>query len=153
MNENGSIFKEKTPEQILAIERLKPSIDKIRLAANPLGKTVERYLLDRKYDPCVAYEIHKIAEDLLLIEPIEHVEKVEKVATKKPPKRKFSFFNEFFLDVIKWGLILIIAGAVFYVVSPKYESTTLFDTPARFNKLTGQLDFLSGGIWERITTN
>jgi hypothetical protein len=41
------------------------------------------------------------------------------------------------LDVIKWGLILIIAGAVFYVVCPKYY----FDGPAiRCNKITGKVE-------------
>jgi hypothetical protein len=46
--------------------------------------------------------------------------------------------KERLLDVIKWGLILIIAGAVFYVVCPKYEwherSVTI-----KLNKITGNV--------------
>jgi len=50
--------------------------------------------------------------------------------------------KERFLDVIKWGLILIIAGAVFYAVCPKYvfgfnSSGIAF---SRCNKITGQVE-------------
>ena len=46
------------------------------------------------------------------------------------------------LDVIKWGLILVIAGIVFYVVYPKYD----FINPGnrllviRCNTFTGEVD-------------
>lgn len=53
--------------------------------------------------------------------------------------------KERLLDVIKWGLILIIAGTVFYVVYPKYE---LHDG-TRFNKMNGQVSFFYEGVWER----
>ena len=50
--------------------------------------------------------------------------------------------KERFLDVIKWSLILVIAGAVFYVVYPKYH----FGGPQgilmfRGNKITGLIEF------------
>ena len=135
MKEKGSVFGEKTPEQIRAIEMLKPNIEKIRSAANLQGKTVERYLLDRKLNPRVAYELHKMAVDLQIIEPIEPTGEVEEVTTKKPS------FNEFFLDIIKWGLILIMAGLVFYVVCPKYYFTTSGGVIPVYkcNKITGQV--------------
>jgi hypothetical protein len=43
------------------------------------------------------------------------------------------------LDVIKWGLILIIAGATFYIVWPKYDFSTQAQGLAvyRYNKITG----------------
>ena len=43
--------------------------------------------------------------------------------------------KERLLDVIKWGLILIIAGAVFYVVCPKYHFEK--EGLRRFNRITG----------------
>lgn len=61
--------------------------------------------------------------------------------------------KERFLDVIKWGLILIIAGVVFYVVCPKYD----FKGPTgviiqRCNKITGVVDTLifDGKKWETL---
>jgi hypothetical protein len=48
--------------------------------------------------------------------------------------------KERLLDVIKWGLILIIAGAVFYVVCPKYYFATQNGIPFfKCNKITGQV--------------
>lgn len=49
--------------------------------------------------------------------------------------------KERLLDVIKWGLILVIAGAVFYVVYPKYtfkgrQGGVWF----RCNKMTGEVE-------------
>lgn len=60
--------------------------------------------------------------------------------------------KERLLDVMKWGLIIIITGAVFYVVCPKYyfsgpEGRILF----RCNKITGQIEWLHKGdrnYWE-----
>ena len=53
--------------------------------------------------------------------------------------------KERLLDVIKWGLMLIIAGAVFYVVYPKYY----FDNSGpgvwtRGNKMTGKIEVCLG---------
>ena len=51
------------------------------------------------------------------------------------------YLRERLLDVIKWGLILAIAGAVFYTVCPKYEfagDTYIY----RINKITGQTETL-----------
>lgn len=49
--------------------------------------------------------------------------------------------KERLLDVVKWGLILIIAGAVFYLVSPKYyfgnDSGRIF---SRANTITGKIE-------------
>ena len=59
--------------------------------------------------------------------------------------------KERFLDVIKWALILIIAGAVFYVVCPKYEFKAERVMYLRYNKITGQIDcWVPGGNWERF---
>jgi len=52
--------------------------------------------------------------------------------------------KERLLDVIKWGLVLIIAGAVFYVVYPRYEfgySERGIGIPFfRCNTLTGEVE-------------
>ena len=47
--------------------------------------------------------------------------------------------KERLLDVIKWGLILLIVGAVFYVVCPKYDFFTVRSGLGvyRYNKITG----------------
>jgi hypothetical protein len=62
--------------------------------------------------------------------------------------------KERFLDVIKWGLILIIAGLIFYAVCPKYEfkSTSELFMIHRGNKVTGVIDTyaMSGGKWKKI---
>ena len=49
--------------------------------------------------------------------------------------------KERFLDIIKWGVILIIAGAVFYMVYPKYYFSGSQDFMFfRGNKITGHVD-------------
>ena len=53
--------------------------------------------------------------------------------------------KERLLDVIKWGLILVIAGAVFYVVCPKYYFELHPKTFIRANKITGKVE----GFFER----
>jgi hypothetical protein len=55
--------------------------------------------------------------------------------------------KERFLDVIKWGLILIMAGTVFYVVYPKYEFSFNASGVAmsRCNKITGSV-----GVWNMV---
>jgi len=50
--------------------------------------------------------------------------------------------------VIKWGLILIIAGAILYLVCPKYD----FKGPQglvvyRCNKVTGHVEQMFKGKW------
>ncbi len=54
--------------------------------------------------------------------------------------------KERFLDVVKWGLILVIAGAVFYLVYPKYYFTDGKGPHIpgfRCNKMTGQVEFIT----------
>ena len=41
------------------------------------------------------------------------------------------------LDVIKWGLIIIIAAVAFYIVYPKYDFIP--DFPFKGNKFTGEM--------------
>ena len=51
--------------------------------------------------------------------------------------------KERLLDVVKYGLILIIAGAIFYAVYPKYYFFTAsrFDTIIlKGNKMTGRVE-------------
>lgn len=61
--------------------------------------------------------------------------------------------KERFLDIMKWGLILLIAGVIFYVVYPKYY----FTGPRGFawykcNEITGRVDFWSKEKgWEKMT--
>jgi len=52
-----------------------------------------------------------------------------------------SAMKERLLDVIKWGLILIIGGVVFYMVCPKYELKIQGAVLYRVNKVVGQLEF------------
>ena len=40
------------------------------------------------------------------------------------------------IDVVKWGLILIVAGIVFYMVYPKYYYDD-DEVPFRANRVTG----------------
>lgn len=61
--------------------------------------------------------------------------------------------KERLLDVIKWGLVLIIAGIVFYAVFPKYD----FKGPVsigmqRCNRITGGVDQLvfDGKQWKTL---
>ncbi|MBA7496699.1 hypothetical protein ES702_07308 [subsurface metagenome] len=60
--------------------------------------------------------------------------------------------KERLLDVIKWGLILIIAGAVFYVVYPKYYFNNYKGLWTRGNKMTGKIEVCSGfrGLWQEL---
>jgi hypothetical protein len=56
--------------------------------------------------------------------------------------------KERLLDIAKWGLIFLIAGAVFYSVCPKYyfsgpQGVILF----RCNKITGYVEQISEGKW------
>ena len=44
--------------------------------------------------------------------------------------------KERLLDVMKWGLILVVAGAIFYAVCPKYE---VRENVLKFNKITGRI--------------
>jgi hypothetical protein len=47
--------------------------------------------------------------------------------------------KERLLDIIKWGLIIIIAGAVYYAVSPKYFFMIDRGRTYKCNKLTGHV--------------
>jgi len=56
--------------------------------------------------------------------------------------------KERLLDIVKWGLIIIIAGAVFYNVCPKYyfgHSSGRDFILSRGNKITGQVEWLHKG--------
>lgn len=55
--------------------------------------------------------------------------------------------KERLLDVIKWGLILIIAGTVLYVILPKYELVP--SNIVRLNKITGHVEVFNpaDGEW------
>ena len=59
--------------------------------------------------------------------------------------------KERLLDVIKWGLIIIIGGCVFYMVYPKYYfvACTGGFPPLRGNRITGEGAVLStaGSSW------
>jgi hypothetical protein len=44
--------------------------------------------------------------------------------------------KERLLDIMKWGLILLIAGAIFYAVCPKYEFSGV---RIKFNTITGEV--------------
>ena len=53
--------------------------------------------------------------------------------------------RERLLDVIKWAMILVLAGAVYYVVCPKFEfkqGSRSEQLQYRCNKVTGQVEFL-----------
>jgi hypothetical protein len=52
--------------------------------------------------------------------------------------------KERLLDVIKWGLILIIAGVVFYMAYPKYYFNSDGGLWTRGNKMTGKVEFCIG---------
>lgn len=55
--------------------------------------------------------------------------------------------KERLLDIIKWGLILIIAGIVYYVVCPKYEFGYRENgfVYSRCNKMTGNVEMYKRG--------
>lgn len=44
--------------------------------------------------------------------------------------------KELLIDVIKWGIILLIGAAVLYAVIPKYE---IMWNQYKFNKVTGEM--------------
>ena len=52
--------------------------------------------------------------------------------------------KERLLDVIKWGLVLVIAGTVFYVVYPKYYFDSYKGMWTRGNKMTGKIEVCIG---------
>lgn len=58
--------------------------------------------------------------------------------------------KERLLDVVKWGLIIILAGAVFYLVCPKYYFFTAAAHIARGNRITGTTELYTRAGWERL---
>lgn len=65
LGKRGSIeIGDLNPEQEAAILRLKGDIENIKSEAKKVGKTVEKYLLDKRYDPQTAYLLHKYADEL-----------------------------------------------------------------------------------------
>ena len=60
--------------------------------------------------------------------------------------------KERLLDVIKWGLILIIAGVVFYVVCPKYKFRFEY-VCIRSNSITGDIQSfdVKSQKWESVS--
>jgi len=64
--------------------------------------------------------------------------------------------KERLLDVIKWGLIILIAGIVFYIFCPKYYFYCS-NTVMRGNRVTGKLELYHdivdplGYGWEELT--
>ena len=53
--------------------------------------------------------------------------------------------SEIYLDIIKWVVIIISAGVVFYIVCPKYEFRE--SGRMRLNKITGVIDIRSERKW------
>lgn len=83
----------------------------------------------------------------------EKVQLLEKKLTEKQmsyeDKAKKDIIRSKLLDicfsVIKWGLILMIAGAVFYLVYPKYHFVGREGPPPfRCNKFNGEVEFYTG---------
>lgn len=60
--------------------------------------------------------------------------------------------KERLLDIIKWGLILIIAGAIFYLVCHKYYFLVR-NPKIRCNKITGNVEGLVGERWISLKGN
>ena len=60
--------------------------------------------------------------------------------------------KERLLDVAKWCLILIIAGAVFYVVAPKYHFGSNIHglINSRSNTITGTVEKRTSSGWDRV---
>ena len=58
--------------------------------------------------------------------------------------------KERLLDVIKWSLILVVAGMVFYVVCPKYHfmENDIGLVVCRGNKITGEVESTTGRTWK-----
>ena len=55
--------------------------------------------------------------------------------------------KERLLDVVKWGLVLLIAGLIYCVVCPKYYFTGPRGVPMfRCNKITGVVE-----LWDKKT--
>ena len=48
--------------------------------------------------------------------------------------------NEKIFNILKWAIILIIGGFVFYIVFPKYH---FFNIALRGNKITGKIEILN----------
>lgn len=61
--------------------------------------------------------------------------------------------KERFLDIIKWGLIIAIAGAVYYFVCPKYYFYFYKSLKIRGNRITGHVEQYSDYRWIRLIEN
>jgi len=59
--------------------------------------------------------------------------------------------KERLLDVIKWGLILIIAGCVYYVVCPRYKYEFKSDAQFKCNKITGDVNCFNPKTMKWVT--
>lgn len=57
------------------------------------------------------------------------------------------------LDVVKWTLIFVIAGIIFYLVGPKYDYGSEIKW-TRFNKVTGEVSVfdMENEKWVKIMT-
>lgn len=52
------------------------------------------------------------------------------------------------LGIVKGSVLLVVAGAVFYCIYPKY-TIHFKSNPLRFNQITGQIDLIDDdGNWE-----
>lgn len=58
--------------------------------------------------------------------------------------------KERLLDVIKWGLIVIIGAIAFYIVCPKYEFDRSTVRVSRANEITGKIELLDKGKWKNV---
>lgn len=60
--------------------------------------------------------------------------------------------KERLFDIIKWGIIIIIAGIVFYFVCPKYY---FVGATVRGNKVTGRVEKFeeTEGEWKNIESS
>jgi|GEM_PF-606272 len=52
-------------------------------------------------------------------------------------------------DVIKWGLVILIAGFIFYIIYPKYH---FIESTIRGNKITGKVEkyVQKTGKWKEL---
>ena len=56
------------------------------------------------------------------------------------------------LDTVKYVVLIVVAGAVFHFVYPKYTSHLMRGGIFRLNQVTGQLDLIgSSGSWENYS--
>jgi len=55
--------------------------------------------------------------------------------------------RERLFDVVKWGLVTIIAGMVFYVFCPKYDFKLGEIGILKYNKMTGQSFYYKEKKW------